>query len=80
MVVVDADVEVGFEFFFGGIVHVLDVADDDAVLQQGDAAADIDGVVEVVAGDDDGGVVFLAILLQQLLEINLVLSRNFLEI
>ena len=32
LVVVDADVEVGFEFFFGGVVHVMDVADDDAIL------------------------------------------------
>ena len=38
------------------------------MLQQGDAGADVNGVVQVVAGDEDGGAVFLVIGPQQVLD------------
>ena len=38
------------------------------MLQQGDAWADVHRVVQVVAGDDDGGLVLLVVALQQVLD------------
>ena len=38
------------------------------MLQQGDARADVHRVVQVVAGDEDGGAVFLVVCPQQVLD------------
>lgn len=54
-------------FYLGveeGVVAVV-VLDDVAMFEQGDAGADVESVGEVVGGDDDGGVVLVAIGLEQ---------------
>ena len=64
----NAEVEVGFEFLLSGTIFVLQVAQNDAILQQGNAAADIYRVVEVVAGDDYGGMMLFVVALEQVLD------------
>lgn len=61
-------VEVGLQFLFGRVVFVVQVADDDTVFQQGDARTDVDRVVQVVAGDDDGGPMLFVVFLEQVLD------------
>ena len=47
--------EVFLQFLGGAAFAVGQVADDDAMLQKGDARRDVDGVLQVMAGDEDGG-------------------------
>ena len=47
--------EVLLELLTGAAVVVGQVADDAALLQQGDAGGDVDGVLQVVGGDEDRG-------------------------
>jgi len=49
-----------------GIVFVM-VLDDVSVFEQGDAGADVEGVGEVVRGDDDGGSGLAVVALEQVL-------------
>ena len=60
--------EVLFEFCGGAAFVVGEVADDAAVLQEGNACRDVDGVLQVVAGDDDGGTGLLGVFAQQVLQ------------
>ena len=62
------DVEIAFQFLLGRTIVVVDVADDLTVLQQGDARTDIDRVVEVVAGDEDGGTRLAVVVGEQVLD------------
>ncbi len=60
--------EVLFQFCGGAAFVVGEVADDAAVLQEGNARRDVDGVLQVVAGDDDGGTGLLGVFAQQVLQ------------
>ena len=65
--------EVGFELLAVGTVH-----DDIAVLEYDDAGGDVDGVLQVVGADDDGGSSALLVVGEQMLE--LVLRRGVEEV
>ena len=60
--------EVFLQFLGGAAFAVGQVADDDAMLQKGDARRDVDGVLQVMAGDEDGGSRLLGIVLEQVLQ------------
>ena len=60
--------EVFLQLGGGAAVVVGQVADDAAVLQQGDAGRDVDGVLQVVAADEDDGSRLFGIVGQQVFE------------
>ena len=62
------DLEVVLEFSLGLSVAVVDVAYDDSMLEQGDAGADVDGVLQVVARYEDGGAGLLVVLREEVLD------------
>ena len=62
------DLEVVLEFGLGLSVAVVDVAYDDSMLEQGDAGADVDGVLQVVARDEYGGAGLLVVLREEVLD------------
>ena len=59
------DAEVLFEFGLGAACLVLKILYDVAFLEEGDAGGDVDGVLQVVARDEDGGTSGVVILFEQ---------------
>ena len=62
------DAEVLFEFGLGAACLVLKVFHDVAFLEEGDAGGDVDGVLQVVTRDEDGGTSGVVILFEQPLD------------
>ena len=60
--------EVLLQLLAGAAVAVGQVADDAAFLQQGDAGGDVDGVLQVVGGDEDGGARLAVVLGEHVLQ------------
>ena len=61
-------VEVVLQFCLGTAIGVGQVADDLSFLQQGDAGGDVDGVLQVMRGDEDGGARLVVVLCQEVLQ------------
>ena len=60
--------EILLQFCRGAALSVGQVADDDTMLQQGNAGRDVYRMLQVVAGDEDGGTRLLLVVGKQVLE------------
>ena len=60
--------KIGFQFCAGTALAVGQVADNDTVLQQCDARGDVYRVLQIVAGDEDGGTRLLLVVSEQVLQ------------